>query len=112
MITTTLMTLLSILKINGIILGKSLLLSYLIAHFKPLQKLIESIANGLNNIIVDLFAELVSCMLCLSFWICLIMSGNIYLSVICYIVAKIYNVRFAHWEKWTPPMEIPDFLKK
>jgi len=111
MTTTTLMTLILILKVNGIYLGKSLLLAYLIVNFRPLQDIIKAIGDGLQNIIFDYFTELISCMLCLSFWICLIISGNIYLSVICYIIAKIYNVRFAHWENWTPKTELPDFLK-
>ena len=111
MMTITLMTWILILKTNLIYLGKSLLLAYLIAHFKPLQDVLTSIGNGLNNIIFDYFNELVSCMLCLTFWICLIISGNIYLAVIGYILAKIYNVRFSHWEKWTPPTKLPDYLK-
>lgn len=111
MMTTTLMTLISILKINGIILGKTLLLSYLIVHFKPVQDIIAAVGEGLKNVIFDYFTELVSCMLCLSFWICLIMSGNIYLAVIAYIIAKIYQVRFSHWENWTKKYDVPDFLK-
>lgn len=111
MMTTILMTLISILKIYGIVIGKSLLLSYLIVKFKPLQDIIAAIGEGLKSVIFDYFTELVSCMLCLSFWICLIMSGNIYLSIITYIIAKIYQVRFSHWENWTKKYDVPDFLK-
>lgn len=77
---------------------KAILLSYLITRFTPFQNLLIKINKRFNNLFTNLLYELLSCLKCCSFWITLIMTGNIYVAIMCFIIAFFYDKKLSHWE--------------
>lgn len=77
---------------------KAILLSYLITRFTPFQNLLIKINKRFDNLFTNLLYELLSCLKCCSFWITLIMTGNIYVSIICFIISFFYDKKLSQWE--------------
>ena len=70
---------------------KCLLISWLMTHFEPLQNLIDLIfKNYSNNKFIMLFYNAITCFKCISFWITLIVTFNIYAAIINSIIAYTY----------------------
>ncbi len=71
---------------------KSLLLAWLITGFDPLKRLINLIPEG----IVKFYTQtLFSCLKCCSFWVCLMLSGNIFLAAGTAFIAYWYDYLLA-----------------
>lgn len=51
------------------------IISWFITHFEPLQMILELLPNKL---LPNLFKLLITCLKCLTFWVTLIWTGNIY----------------------------------
>lgn len=77
---------------------KAILLSYLITRFTPFQNLLIKFNKRFNNLFTNLLYELLSCLKCSVFWITLIMTGNIYVAIICFIIGFFYDKKLSHWE--------------
>lgn len=71
---------------------EAFLLAWLITGFDPLKKLINFIPEG----VVKFYTQtLFGCLKCCSFWVCLILSGNIFLAAGTAFIAYWYDMRIA-----------------
>ncbi len=85
--------------INSLIMiGKILLLAYFITRFEPLQIFVETFTEKYKNIFTTTFYLMLSCFKCTSFWCGLFLSHNIYLAIISFIIAFIYDKKLSLWE--------------
>lgn len=78
--------------------SKIFLLSYTISRFSPLQMLIEMLPN---KIYWNLFKLLMSCSKCLALWSGIIMTGNIWISMVVSILMVVFEKTFGEWERKT-----------
>ena len=59
------------------ILLKIFIISWFITRFKPIEMILELLPD---NIIFNIFRLLLTCLMCISFWIGLIYTGDIFIS--------------------------------
>lgn len=81
------------------IIVKGILLAYLFTRFEPVQTFLINLNKMYKNILTDLGLKMLSCLKCLSFWIILFMSYDIYLSIIGFIISFYYDKNLSQWEK-------------
>lgn len=82
-----------------ILIIKTLLLSYFITRFEPIQWFIDAFPKKIkDNVLFNIFYLAISCFKCSSFWIGLIISHNIYIAIICFIIAFVYDKKLSLWE--------------
>lgn len=83
-----------------ILLIKSLLLAYLVTNFEPIQWIIEIIyEQNKDNKLIPYIVLPFTCGKCAAFWICLIMTHNIYLSIVASMIMIIFNKTLGKWMK-------------
>lgn len=71
---------------------KAFLLGWLITNFQPLKQLIKKLPQ---NAFTFYFQMLTGCIKCCSFWVCLILSGNIFLAAGTAFIAYWYDYLLA-----------------
>jgi len=77
-------------KLEMIYIIKPILLAWFIANFEPGQQLIDKVYKHLPKR-VGFTRTYLECFKCLSFWITLIMTGDIYIAILYSIIAYIYT---------------------
>jgi len=88
------------------IIFKPILIAYIFTRFAPIQDKLQAIKDRIYEkqlssklvTLVSLLIKLLSCSLCISFWVSMYMTGSIYISTICYIIMKVYENKFSNWE--------------
>lgn len=81
-----------------IIIGKILLLAYFITRFEPLQLVLQTLSDRYKNLFMIVLYLILSCFKCTSFWVGLILFQSIYLGIIAFIIAFIYDKKLSLWE--------------
>lgn len=93
-----------------IILSKIFILSWFVTRFEPLQWFIDQFfsfkfnekwndLNEIKNKSHFLITTLTTCMKCTSFWLSLIITGDIYVSALSSFIAMLYEKTIGNWEK-------------
>ena len=77
-------------------IGQVLILSWLIKRFKPLEMMLELIPD---NLFFNLIQLLLSCLMCVSFWTALIITGDIYISAFISFIAFWYEKLLGFYER-------------
>lgn len=81
---------------------KILLLSWFITRFRPLTNFIQKVPLtkwSLINLIILFIKYITICMMCSGFWIGLIMTGNIYISIGCAFIGFWYDTLITKYEQ-------------
>ena len=87
-----LLTLLTLLKAIG--------LAFVITKFDPIKWIMDYLLfKTKNNLIILMIDKMLSCISCLSFWIALIVSGNIWIASYIYILTFAYDKFLSGWER-------------
>lgn len=76
-------------------LGKILLLSWVITRFKPIQIIIELLPD---NLLFNLVKLLLTCAMCVSFWLTLSLTQDVYLASLNAFILFWYDKIFAYYE--------------
>lgn len=76
-------------------LGQILLLSWVITKFKPLQIILEILPDKL---FFNLLKLLLTCIMCVSFWLTLTLTYDVYLASLNAFVAFWYSKIFGYYE--------------
>lgn len=84
-----------IILINALLMGKILVLSWLITKFEPLHIIVEMLPD---NILFNLFRLMIGCLMCVSFWTTLYLTGDIYISSLNAFIAFWYNKTLGWYE--------------
>lgn len=79
----------------GLILAKCLLLSWVITRFKPLQIMIEILPDLL---IFNLVKLLMTCLMCVSFWLTLSITQDLFMATIACFIGFWYDKIFGYYE--------------
>jgi hypothetical protein len=79
-----------------ILLSQVFILSWLITRFSPLQMILELLPDKL---ILNMIQLLLSCLMCVSFWTCLVVTENIYLASLSAFIGFWYDKIFGFYEK-------------
>lgn len=80
-----------------IIILKILVVAHLVVNFQPINWILELLPGGLPKWILIL---LTSCFKCATFWIALVMSGDLIISATSFLVADwIIKINNMLWEK-------------
>jgi hypothetical protein len=84
--------------VNLILILKIMGLAYVISQFAPLTWLYDYLPNGVLKSSLNL---LTSCFKCCSFWLSLIMSGNIWLACFIYFLVNAISKddTYSYWTK-------------
>lgn len=88
---------------------KPLLIAFVISRFEPKNYILDNIVATLNSyktktttilsIILLTFYLLIDCLKCTTFWLSLLITNNIYLAAISFIIAFIYDRYLSVWER-------------
>lgn len=86
-------------------LAKLFLLAYLWTRFTPLQMVIENVKTTLQKSRKYFFRKVIpfcltalQCFKCSTFWLTLIVTGNIYFAILNMVAANLYTNLFSFWE--------------
>lgn len=79
-----------------IYLGKTLLMSWLVTRFEPLQWILDLLPN---NKVKFLLQDATTCMKCMSLYLGLVISGDIYVAALASLLSVFYNKTIGEWEQ-------------
>lgn len=81
--------------IEIIMISKILLICWLITRFQPLQMILDILPD---NLILNIFKLLLSCLMCLSTWTILIITGSLFLAAAGAFIAFWYDKLIGPYE--------------
>jgi hypothetical protein len=79
-----------------IYLGKTLILSWLVTRYEPIQWVIDTIPSGRIKSVIQ---DATTCMKCMSLYIGLLISGSIYVAALASLLSVFYNKTIGEWEQ-------------
>ena len=77
-------------------LGKILVSSWLVTRFEPLQWLIDLLPNNKFKFLIQ---DATTCMKCMSLYLGLIITGDIYMSALAAFLSVVYSKTIGLWEQ-------------
>lgn len=78
------------------ILVKIWFVSWMITRFEPLHMLLELLPDKL---FYNMLSLILTCLKCLSMWMTLIVTGDIFLSSLLCFISFFYEKNLGHWER-------------
>lgn len=86
--------------IETILIVKALCIAFVITRFQPIQWVMEALLTKTkNNLILLLIDQLLTCLKCCTFWLALLMTGDIFLASVAFIIAFVYDKNLSMWER-------------
>jgi hypothetical protein len=82
-----------------LVIGKILLLSWFITRFEPVQWIVDILFEGKQDLTSKMLQLTLTCSKCLSFWLGVIISQDIFLAIIGCFLMVIYEKTIGKWEQ-------------